>query len=74
MGMYGAIDTSKPIFVYDLTSFLVKIVCFSSDPYDVYLVKKNTEGEQYTILWHSDDLMILDKDDNVVTSGIKSLK
>ena len=70
--LYGTVDASK-LFFDDLTSFLVKDLGFTANPFDACVVNKIIEGKQCTITWHVDDIKISHKNANVVTSIIESL-
>ena len=70
--LYGIVDASK-LFFDDLTSFLVRDIDFTANPFDACVVNKRIEEKQRTITWHVDDLKISHKNTNVVTSTIESL-
>ena len=70
--LYGTVDTSK-LFFDDLTSFLVKDIGFTANPFDACVANKIIEGKQCTITWHVDNIKTSHKNSNVVTSTIESL-
>jgi len=60
------------IFSEGLSNYLEELG-FKRDPYDWCVMNKTINGEQCTIVWHVDDLMINHLDPDVVTSVIDGL-
>ena len=68
----GTVGTFR-LFLEDLTSFLVKELCFTANPYNTCVINKDIDGKKCTISWHVGNLKTSHKNTKVVTSIIKSL-
>jgi Reverse transcriptase (RNA-dependent DNA polymerase) len=55
--LYGTLQASL-LFWKELSHFLVSTLGFEFNPYDRCVVNKVIDGQQCTIIWHVDDLML----------------
>ena len=71
--LYGTLQAAS-LFWKDLTKILVEELGFEVNPYDWCVANKVINGEQCTIGWHVDDLMISHKEEEVIEDVISRLQ
>ena len=71
--LYGTLQAAS-LFWKDLTNFLVEELGFEVNPYDWCVANKIVNGEQCTIGWHVDDLMISHKEEQVIEEVTSKLQ
>ena len=71
--MYGCMKAAQ-LFWENLSSYLVKEMNFTVNPYDSCVANKTIDGKQCTIVWHVDDLKIAHVSKKVVNAVIAQLE